>query len=98
MVLNPQCGAAAPSEAAGSVTGTTTLDRLAVGEHATVRDITGDRQELVRLRVMGLCVGQCVHALRTGRRMIVCVGGSRIGLSDEVARAVVVEPVPGPGA
>lgn len=70
-----------------------TLDRLPVGQPAMVVDIAGDEPQLVRLRVMGLCVGQGVHTLRQGTRIIVCAGGTRIGLMDEVARAVTVRPL-----
>ena len=95
MVLSDtNTGAAGPRQAGD--TGLVTLDRLNLGEHATVREINGDQEELIRLRVMGLCIGQCVHPLRTGRRMIVCVGGRRIGLADDVARAVLVQPLPHP--
>jgi len=88
MVLNPE--PAAPSGAAAALT---TLDRLPVGQPAIVADIMGDGYELVRLRVMGLCIGSGVHTLRSGSRMIVCVGGTRIGLTSEVAAAVTVRPL-----
>lgn len=70
-----------------------TLDRLPVGCPAIVTDIAGEEPELVRLRVMGLCIGQGVHTLRRGSRMIVCVAGTRIGLTEDVARAVTVRPL-----
>ena len=79
--------AAEPAEAA------VTLDALRVGDAAVVREVVGDGPELVRLRVMGVCAGQGVHALRTGPRMIVCVGGTRIGLDREVAKCVQVTPL-----
>ncbi len=71
-----------------------TLDRLPVGRPAVVREIIGDEPAMLRLRVMGLFVGSGVHTLRGGSRMIVCVGGTRIGLAGEIARAVTVEPLP----
>ena len=70
-----------------------TLDRLPVGQPAIVEAIDGDGPELVRLRIMGLCIGGGVHTLRSGSRMIVCVSGTRIGLTDEVAAAVTVQPL-----
>ena len=72
---------------------TSSLDRLPLGQPAIVADIAGDGPELVRLRIMGLCIGSGVHTLRTGSRMIVCVGGTRIGLTREVASAVKVRPL-----
>lgn len=71
----------------------TTLDRLPVGQPAIVADMAGEGHELIRLRIMGLCVGSGVHTLRSGSRMIVCVGGTRIGLTSEVAAAVTVRPL-----
>ena len=71
-----------------------TLDRLPVGQPAIVIDVAGGEPQLVRLRVMGLCVGRGVHTMRAGSRMIVCAGGTRIGLTRDVARAITVRPLP----
>lgn len=70
-----------------------TLDRLPVGEAAVVQEVVGDGPELLRLRVMGVCGGQGVHVLRSGARMIVCVGGTRLGIDRDVARCVRVTQV-----
>lgn len=67
-----------------------TLDSLHSGQLAVVSEIKGEEPQLVRLRIMGLCIGQGVHVLREGSRMIVCAGGTRIGLAGGVARAVAV--------
>lgn len=75
--------------------GLLTLDRLPVGQPAIVTKLTGDEPQLVRLRVMGLCIGQGVHTIRGGGRLIVCAGGTRIGLTREVAQAVTVRPLEG---
>ena len=72
-----------------------TLDALPVGRPALVTDIAGDEPQLVRLRVMGLCIGQGVHTMRAGSRMIICAGGTRIGLTRDIARAITVRPLPG---
>ena len=70
-----------------------TLDRLPVGQTAIVESVQGDAEELIRLRVMGVCQGQGVHVLRPGSRMIVCVGGTRLGLDRRVAASVRVRAV-----
>lgn len=88
MVLNLGQPAIVPFEAS-----LVTLDRLPVGQPAIVSDIVGEEPQLVRLRVMGLCIGQGVHTIRGGSRIIVCAGGTRIGMSREVARAVTVRPI-----
>ena len=81
------------SSDAPSPGGAATLDALRVGQAAVVREVVGDGPELTRLRVMGVCAGQGVHTLRGGPRMVVCVGGTRIGLDREVARRVHISPV-----
>ena|SRR5690606_30940881 len=91
MVLNASASPA-PTEATGA--GLVSLDRLPVGKAAIVRSISGEAPEMLRLRVMGLCVGHGVHTLRQGTRLIVCVGGTRLGLDSRVAASVQVEPVP----
>lgn len=91
MVLN-QSVSPAPTEVTGA--GLVSLDRLPVGRPAIVRSIAGEAPEMLRLRVMGLCVGQGVHTMRQGSRLIVCVGGTRLGLDSRVAASVHVEPLP----
>lgn len=71
----------------------TTLDRLLIGKAAVVREVIGDEPELVRLRVMGVCGGQGVHVLRSGPRMVVCVGGTRLGIDRRVASCVEIVEV-----
>lgn len=93
MLLRTVLNSALAASAANSQLAT--LDRLPVGQPAIVVDVAGDEPQLVRLRVMGLCVGQGVHTMRAGSRMIVCAGGTRIGLTRDVARAITVRPVAG---
>ena len=94
MVLNHGLIRFAPDPAdPPNAPGVVTLDALRVGEAGVVREVVGEGPELVRLRVMGVCAGQGVHTLRGGPRMIVCVGGTRIGLDRSVARRVRVVPV-----
>lgn len=70
-----------------------TLDRLAIGRAAIVQEVLGQAPELVRLRVMGVCRGQGVHVLRKGARMVVCVGGTRLGIDRSVAQQVEIVEV-----
>lgn len=71
-----------------------TLDQLPAGAHATVKHVGSDLLDLERLKVMGLCEGQSVRVLRAGPRMIVCCCGSRIGMSQHLARQITLEPDP----
>lgn len=70
-----------------------TLDRLTIGKVAVVQEVVGDAPEFVRLRVMGVCGGQGVHVLRSGPRMVVCVGGTRLGIDRQVAACVEIVEV-----
>jgi len=70
---------------------TISLDRLPVGQLAVVVGIVAVDADLERLKIMGLCENAPVHILRTGSRMVVCVRGTRLGLSSTIASAVVVE-------
>ena len=63
MVLNSSPNRLPPDDDA-----VVTLDALRVGDAAVVREVVGDGPELIRLRVMGVCAGQGVHALRTSGR------------------------------
>jgi len=71
-----------------------TLDRLPVGQMATVRHVGSDLLDLERLKVMGLCEGQTVKVMRAGERMIVCCCGTRIGMSRHLAQQITLEPEP----
>ncbi len=71
-----------------------TLDQLPTGKMAAVRHVGSDLLDLARLKVMGLCEGQSVKVMRTGPRMIVCCCGTRIGMSQHLARQITLEPAP----
>jgi Fe2+ transport system protein FeoA len=49
-----------------------------------------DREELMRLKSMGICLGRRVEIIKQGNPLIVRVFGSRIGLSRRLAEDVSV--------
>lgn len=51
-----------------------------------------DHAMLIRLKTMGMHEGRRVRVIRPGSRIIVSCGGTRIGLSAEVARHIRVAP------
>ena len=51
-----------------------------------------DHAMLIRLKTMGMHEGRAVRVVRSGNRIIVSCGGTRVGLSTEVARHVLVTP------
>lgn len=53
-----------------------------------------DHAMLIRLKTMGMHEGRGVRVVRRGSRFIVYCGGTRIGLSAEIARHVLVTPMP----
>lgn len=78
----------------GKTTGTPLAD-LAAGQTGTVLRIDEkDHAMLIRLKTMGMHEGRSVRVVRPGTRIIVSCGGTRIGLSAEVARHVLVKPTP----
>lgn len=62
--------------------GTGLLSRIDEDDHAM----------LIRLKTMGMHQGRRIRVIRPGSRLIVSCGGTRIGLSTEVARHVRVTP------
>src|SRR5690606_4106090 len=57
-----------------------------------VRIDENDHAMLIRLKTMGMHAGRSVRIVRQGSRVILSCGGTRIGLSAEVARHVLVKP------
>lgn len=71
-----------------------TLSELEPGRAALVTRIEeDDHAMLIRLKTMGMHEGRQVRVVRAGSRIIVSCGGTRIGLSAEIARHVRVEPL-----
>jgi len=90
-------------------TSLTPLASLRVGQVALVREALVDAADAAYLRAMGLRPGSHVRICRLGEPVIIEVSGCglsgcdtiggcgcRIGLSREIARKVMVEPVPEP--
>ena len=48
---------------------------------------------MIRLKTMGMHVGRPLRKVRSGSRMIVNCGGTRIGMTAEVARHIRVQPL-----
>lgn len=62
--------------------GTGLLTRIEENDHAM----------LIRLKTMGMHEGRRIRVIRPGSRIIVSCGGTRIGLSGEVAKHILVAP------
>ena len=64
--------------------------RLPAGACGLICGIEGDREDVERLKVMGLCLGRRLHVIKSGNPLIVSVMGTRIGLARELAEFVSV--------
>ncbi len=60
--------------------------------------VEGEGPEITRLKRMGVCSGRPLEIVRAGDPMILCVAGTRIGVSQKLARAVFVKPAELAGA
>ena len=69
------------------------LAKLPAGQSGVVARIEeDDHAMLIRLKTMGMHEGRAVRVVRQGSRVIVSCGGTRVGLSAEVAEHVLVWP------
>lgn len=75
--------------------GVLALDQLRVGQTAVIAQMDdANHVMMIRLKTMGMHEGRAVRLLRQGSRLIVQCAGTRMGLSHEVARHILVKPKP----
>lgn len=67
------------------------LDELPLRVCAVVRQVDTDDEDTQRLKTLGVCVGRRVELVRVGDPLILKIFGSRLGISAELARRVLVE-------
>ncbi len=73
------------------------LHRLVPGRVAVIVSVEAAGQEQARLKSMGLCIGRRVQMVTVGDPLILRVLGSRIGLSQRLAKGITVKPCPHSG-
>lgn len=56
-----------------------------------VARVDADCNDAARLKAMGVCVGRRLSLVQTGDPLIICVVGSRVGISGRLAEKVFVE-------
>jgi Fe2+ transport system protein FeoA len=66
------------------------LNELPSGARAVVCRIEAVDEAMQRLMAMGLCVGRAIEIVRQGNPLILRILGARIGVSNRLARHVVV--------
>lgn len=69
----------------------TSLCMLSRGCCAVVEEVEG-REDLERLKALGICIGRTVEVIKRGDPLILKVYGTRIGLSARLAETVRVSP------
>ena len=70
------------------------LAAMAVRQVVKVVAMEARDADLHSLMAMGICQGRRLSLLRVGDPLIVCVCGTRIGLSARLAEHIQVEPCP----
>ena len=68
------------------------LNTLAAGQVAVVEDVTGDSDDMAKLKAMGVCTGRRLQLVKGGDPLVVRVLGSRLGISGRLAEHVAVRP------
>ena len=67
------------------------LSDLKKGVKARVLDIIPPESDLVRLMAMGVCRGRIINIQKDSNPLIVKVYNSKIGISKELAKRIIVE-------
>ncbi|QDV46225.1 FeoA domain protein [Stieleria neptunia] len=70
---------------------TTTLAEIQPGRYVC-REIHAAGQDAVRLKRLGVCQGRMIELVGRGDPMILKIGASRVGLSRQLAKVVLVDP------
>jgi Fe2+ transport system protein FeoA len=73
------------------------LTDLCPGSCGLVVEVEAAGDDTERLKVMGVCAGRKVRLVRHGDPMILCVWGTRVGVSRRLAQQVHVRPCVPPG-
>ncbi|MCS7470723.1 ferrous iron transport protein A [Stieleria sp. ICT_E10.1] len=69
----------------------TTLADIQPGRYVC-KDVHAAGQDAVRLKRLGVCQGRTIELMGRGDPMILKIGASRVGLSRQLAKLVLVDP------
>lgn len=67
------------------------LNEVHSGTRVAVCHIDNHDNAMDRLQAMGMCVGRQIEVVRQGNPMVVLLLRARVGLSNHVARRIMVE-------
>jgi len=71
------------------------LSRVRAGTVVCIKELAASAEVMTRLREMGFCEEQQIKLLRRGGNVICLVCNARLGISEELARVILVQPLPG---
>lgn len=69
----------------------TKLTSLHPGCVAVICDMQAVSSDVNRLKAMGICIGRTVQVIQRGDPLIVCVLGTRLGISARLAHEIIVQ-------
>jgi Fe2+ transport system protein FeoA len=71
------------------------LSRVSAGTVVCIRELAASVEVMARLREMGFCEQQEIKLLSREGSLICQVCNARLGISEKLAEAILVEPLPG---
>jgi len=74
------------------------LDSVLPGVSVRIKQLNGSTEVTARLREMGFCEEQRIKLLMNHTNIICQVCNARLGISSQLAKTIMVEPIPAPGA
>jgi Fe2+ transport system protein FeoA len=69
------------------------LAEAQIGCEFRVVRVDADCDDAARLQAMGVCIGRRLSLVQAGDPLIICVVGSRVGISGRLAASVYVESI-----
>lgn len=74
------------------------LDSVLPGASVRIKQLNGSTEVTARLREMGFCEEQRIRLLMKHTNIICQVCNARLGISSQLAKTIMVEQIPAPGA
>jgi Fe2+ transport system protein FeoA len=71
------------------------LSSMRAGMVACIKSLTASKEVMDRLREMGFCEEQKIKLLSRDGNIICQICNARLGISEELADAILVQPLPG---
>ncbi len=82
-------------EGACSQPGVCPLSSISAGTVACIKSLTASKEVMDRLREMGFCEEQKIKLLSRDGNIICQICNARLGISEELADAILVQPLSG---